>query len=236
MPIKIKELPETERPYEKLELYGEKALSNAELLAIIIKSGTKEETSVQLAQRLLGLNDTKTEDLNYLQTLSIEELMQIKGIGKVKAIQLKAVGEIAIRMFKTNNYKTVSIKQPKDLAEILMSELRFEKDEIVKVVVLNNKNQILKIKDIASGGSNFANTTMKDILAEPIKMKAPKIILVHNHPSGDSTPSNQDMNFTEILYDSAKLLGIELIDHIVIGNMNYTSIFSEMVVNTHKRL
>lgn len=229
MSIKIKELPEEERPYEKLELYGENTLSNAELLAIIIKSGTKEETSVQLAQRLLKLNDTEGEDLNYLQSLSIEELTQIKGIGKVKAIQLKAVGELAVRMFKTSNYKKRVIKEPNDLAKILMSELKFEKSEKVKLVILNNRNEILKIKEIASGGTNFANVSIKDILAEPIKMKAPKIILVHNHPSGDSTPSKQDIMFTEQLYEITELVGIQLLDHLVIGNMNYTSIFSEII-------
>ncbi|MCI8443670.1 MAG: DNA repair protein RadC [Clostridia bacterium] len=228
MSITIKELPELERPYEKLELYGEKVLSNAELLAIIIKTGTKEETSVQLAQRLLKLNHTKTEDLSYLQSLTIEELMQIKGIGKVKAIQLKAVGELAVRMFQTSNYKKIIIKEPHDLARIVMSELKFEKNEKVKVVILNIKNEILKIKEIASGGTNFANVSMKDIMVEPIKMKAPKIILVHNHPSGDSTPSKQDIKYTEQLYEMAELLGIQLVDHLVIGNMNYTSIFSKM--------
>lgn len=229
MSIKIKELPELERPYEKLELYGEKALSNAELLAIIIKTGTREKTAVELAQKLLKMNDTEEEDLNYLQTLTIEELMQINGIGKVKAIQIKAVSELAIRMFKTSNYKKIVIKQPHDLAKILMSELKFEKNEKVKLVILNNKNEILKIKEIAAGGSNFANVSIKDIMSEPIKMKAPKIILVHNHPSGDSTPSVKDINFTEQLYEVANLLGIELIDHLVIGNMNYTSIFSKLV-------
>ena len=223
----MKELPKSERPYEKLELYGEKTLSNAELLAIIIKTGTKDETSVELAQRILKLNDTDTEDLSYLQALSIEELMQIKGIGKVKAIQLKAVTEIAIRMFKTSNYKAITIKQPHDLAKILMSELKFEKSEKVKIIVLNNKNEIQKIKDIATGGSNFANVSIKDILSEPIKMKA-KIIVVHNHPSGDSTPSKQDIVFTEQLYEISELMGIQLLDHLVIGNMNYTSIFSKM--------
>ena len=224
----MKELPELERPYEKLELYGEKILSNAELLAIIIKTGTKDETAIELAQKILKLNDTNTEDLSYLKELSIEELMQIKGIGKVKAIQLKAVTEIAIRMFKTSNYKAVTIKQPYDLAKILMSELKFEKSEKVKLIILNNKNEVQKIKEIATGGSNFANVSIKDILSEPIKMKAPKIILVHNHPSGDSTPSNQDRVFTEQLYEISELMGIQLVDHIVIGNMNYTSIFSEM--------
>ena len=226
-----------------------------------LKTGTKDETSVELAQRILKLNDTDTEDLSYLQALSIEELMQIKGIGKVKAIQLKAVTEIAIRMFKTSNYKAITIKQPHDLAKILMSELKFEKSEKVKIIVLNNKkhipvlkqinstfvmskngiiylreknsyilqkNEIQKIKDIATGGSNFANVSIKDILSEPIKMKAPKIIVVHNHPSGDSTPSKQDIVFTEQLYEISELMGIQLLDHLVIGNMNYTSIFSKM--------
>ena len=229
MSIKMKELPELERPYEKLQLYGEKVLSNAELLAIIIKSGTKEETSVQIAQRILNLNyDPQMGELNFLKSITMEELMQIKGIGKVKAIQLKAVTEIAIRMFKTSNYKAVTIKQPYDLAKILMSELKFEKSEKVKLIILNNKNEIQKIKEIATGGSNFANVSIKDILSEPIKMKAPKIILVHNHPSGDSTPSNQDRVFTEQLYEISELMGIQLVDHLVIGNMNYTSIFSEM--------
>ena len=92
----------------------------------------------------------------------------------------------------------------------------------------NNKNEIQKIKDIATGGSNFANVSIKDILSEPIKMKAPKIIVVHNHPSGDSTPSKQDIVFTEQLYEISELMGIQLLDHLVIGNMNYTSIFSKM--------
>lgn len=228
MSIKIKELPESERPYEKLELYGEQNLSNAELLAIIIKTGTKSETSVQIAQKLLNLNDTEIDSLNFLHSLSIEELMQIKGIGKVKAIQLKAVCELSLRMSKPSNYKKIVIKEPYDLAKILMSEFRFEKREIAKIVVLNNKNQILKIKDIAYGGSNFANVSIKDILVEPITMKAPKIILVHNHPSGDSTPSEQDIQFTNRVFESAETFDIQLIDHLVVGDMNYTSIFSQM--------
>ena len=229
MSITIKQLPELERPYEKLELYGEKALSNAELLAIIIKTGTKEETSVQVAQKILNLNDTQTQGLEFLQDISIEEFMQIKGIGKVKAIQLKAVCELAIRMSRPNNYKKIKVGQPYDLAKLLMNELRYEKKEIAKLVILNEKNEILKIHDIAIGGTNFAEIGMKDVLSEPIKMKAPKIILVHNHPTGDCTPSKSDITITERLYDAAQLLGIKLLDHIVIGDMNYTSIFSEMI-------
>ena len=232
MSLKIKELPETERPYEKLELYGEKMLSNAELLAIIIKTGTKNETSVQIAQKILNMNDENTDELNFLRNISLEEFMQIKGIGKVKAIQLKAVCELAIRMSRPSNYKKVTIRQPYDLAKILMNELRKEQKEIGKIVILNSRNEIIKIKDISVGGTNLMQLGMKDILAEPVKMKAPKIILVHNHPTGNSTPSKTDIKFTERLYESAQLLGIELIDHIVIGDLNFTSIFSEMVSNT----
>ena len=151
--MKIKELPELERPYEKLEMYGEKVLSDAELLAIIIKTGTKEETAVQLAQRLLSLNNTEEENLKFLQTLTIQELMEQKGIGKVKAIQLKAVGEIAIRMFRTSNYNKKIIKKPQDLAKILMSDLYYQKEEIVKIVILNTKNEILKIEEQIKDGT-----------------------------------------------------------------------------------
>lgn len=235
MSIKIKELPSAERPYEKLELYGEKTLSNAELLAIIIKSGTKEETSVELAQKILKLNmNSKEDELNFLRDVSIEELMQIKGIGKVKAIQLRAVCELAIRMSKPSNYKQVKIKSPEDIAKILLNELRFEKKEIVKLIILNNKNEILKIMDVAIGGNNFANFSVAEILGETIKMKAPKIILVHNHPSGDSTPSKKDIDITAMLYKAAMTVGIELLDHMVIGNMEYTSILSEIAKKLDK--
>ncbi len=149
MPIKMKELPELERPYEKLEWYGEKVLSNAELLAIIIKTGNKEETSVQLAQKILNLNNLKSEGINFLRNITIEELMKIKGIGKVKAIQLKAVGELANRMTMPNSLKKIVIKEPFDLAKIMLEELRFQKKEIIKIVMLNNRNEIIKIKDIA---------------------------------------------------------------------------------------
>lgn len=228
MSIKIKDLPITERPYEKLELYGTKSLSNAELLAIIIKSGTREETSINLAGRILNLNKNKEkDDLSFLRDISIEEFMQIKGIGKVKAIQLKAICELSIRMSKPSNYKKIQIKEPKDVAELLMNELRYEKREIAKVIILNSKNIILKILDISLGGSNFAIMSPKDILSEAIKMEAPKIILVHNHPSGDPTPSEADFKMTDKVQKAAEIIGIELLDHIVIGDMNYISIFTE---------
>lgn len=221
----IKELPQSERPYEKLELYGEKSLSNAELLAIIIKTGTKEYTSVDIAREILKLNEMYDEtSLSFLRDLSIEEITKIKGMGRVKAIQLKAICELANRMNKPSNYKKTQIKEPNDIVKILMSEMQYEKREIAKIVLLDNKNNILKIKDIAIGGNNFVNIGMKDILSEAVKINAPKIILVHNHPSGNSTPSKQDIEVTKKLELVVKLLGIKLIDHIVIGKGEYTSI------------
>ena len=230
MSLKIKELPIAERPYEKLELYGEKSLSNAEILAIIIKTGTKKETSVQLAQKVLRLNNSKNiDELNFLRELSLEELITINGIGRVKAIQIKAICELSIRMNKPIDYKKIVIKEPNDVAKVLMHDLRFLKREIIKVIILNSKNVILKILDIALGATNSAKVDIKDILSEAVKMQAPKIILVHNHPSGDSTPSKSDIQITDRVYEAASLLGIELLDHIVIGNMEYTSIFTQRV-------
>ena len=228
----IKELPQSERPYEKLELYGEKSLSNAELLAIIIKTGTKEYTSVDIAREILKLNEMYDEtSLSFLRDLSIEEITRIKGMGRIKAIQLKAICELANRMNKPSNYKKTQIKEPNDIVKILMNEMQYEKREIAKIVLLDNKNNILKIKDISFGGTSFVNVSVKDIMVEPIKMKAPKIILIHNHPTGDSTPSKLDFEFTSSVYDIGQILGIELLDHIVIGNGTFTSIFSKIASN-----
>lgn len=225
MSIKLKELPVMERPYEKLELYGPEKLTSAELLAIIIKTGTKEETAVQLAQRVLKINETnKSDDLTFLQDISITELTKIKGIGKVKAIQLLAVVELAKRINIPMNSNIIKVKNTADIVKLLMNEMKNEKREKVKLVLLNSKNVILKIKDISYGGSNFAYIEPKDILYEAIKMQAPRIILVHNHPSGDTTPSKSDYNVTDRIYESASLMGIELLDHIIIGNNKYESV------------
>ena len=221
----IKEIPEIERPYEKLEMYGEKNLSNSELLAIIIKAGTKESTSIDIANKILNLNPKDNKgDLNFLKDLDLEELKKVKGVGRVKAIQIKALCELSNRMNKPSNYRKIIVKSPRDIAEILMNDLRFEKREIVKLITLNNKNVITRIMDVSLGGGNFANLDIKNVLSETIKMSSPQIILVHNHPSGDPTPSEKDFEVTKRVKLAASLLGIKLLDHIVIGNLNYESI------------
>ncbi len=228
MAIKLNELPISERPYEKLQIYGEKTLSNSELLAIIIKTGTKEETALQLAQRVLCISkENKTDSLRFLQQVSIEELTKIKGIGKVKAIQLKAVCELAKRIERPINIEKVIIKTPKDVAKLLGEELRYEKRETLKVLILNTKNVVQKIEDIAIGGTFSINIEAKDIFKEAIKMEMPKVIMVHNHPSGNATPSVSDIEMTNNMSKCAKLLGIQLLDHIVIGDGTFESICSK---------
>ena len=221
MPLKIKELPKGERPYEKLEKYGENMLSNAELLAIIIKTGTKEENSIDIANRILLMSDS----LKGLQNLSLTDLENVKGIGKVKAIQLKSICELAKRMSKENDVM-MQVKYPKDVAEIFYEEFKMEKQEIFKIVLLNTKNYITKIIDFAKGKINSINLDIREILQEIIKQNADRIIIIHNHPSGDPTPSKADINFTKKLYQASEIVGIKLIDHIVIGLYKYESIFS----------
>ena len=229
--MKIKEIPQSERPYEKLEMHGAQALSNAELLAIIIKNGTKEESSVMLAQKILSMQKSTQDSLRFLQDISIKEFMSIKGIGKVKAIQLLAVCELTKRISRPIKNFNVQIKSPQDVADLLINELKYEKREIVKVLMLNVKNNILKIQDIALGGTSFAVFEIKDVLKEAIKIGAPKIILVHNHPSGDPTPSHDDIELTQKLEQVSKMLEIELLDHVVIGDGKYKSIFSMLNKN-----
>ena len=220
--MKIKELPLSERPYEKLEIYGAEKLSNAELLAIILKTGTKEKTALEIAQEVLSVQKN-TDNLRFLQELSLEDFKKIKGIGKVKAIELKAVCELTKRISKPINNK-IKIKNSKDVADLLMPELRYEKREIAKILLLNSKNIVLKIKDISLGGANFAYIEPKDVLQEAIKIGAPKIILVHNHPSGDATPSKSDFKITDKIYEASELLGIQFLDHIIIGDGYFQSI------------
>lgn len=212
---RIKDLPTLERPYEKMEMYGEKMLSNSELLAIIIKNGTKNYTAIDLANKLLMLIDN---NLRELDNITINELKKIPGIGKVKAIQLKAVFELTKRMSRPINENKIQIKNTKDVVKVYMDELKYEKREIVKLVLLNIKNIIIKTVDISYGGTSSAHVEPKDILLEAVKIGAPKMILLHNHPSGDSEPSFADYEITDKIIKASKIIGVQLLDHIVIGD------------------
>ena len=220
----MKKLPNYERPYEKLEIYGEETLSNSELLAIIIKTGTKDESALVVAQRILDMgNKCNTKDITFLEELSIQELTKIKGIGRIKA-----VCELAKRIGKPIYAEKIIIKGSEDVAELFMKELRNLKREIAKLIILNNKNIVIKIKDISFGGQNFVMIEPKDIFADVVRMQAQRMILVHNHPSGDPKPSEADILLTKRVNDAAMLLGISFLDHVIIGNNNYESVFAIM--------
>ena len=175
----IKDLPIMERPYEKMIMYGEKELSDAELLSIIIRNGTKKESSIEIAQKILNID----ENLRFLQTISIDELMKINGIGKIKAVELKAVGEIAKRISKPLKKDKIKIYSKEDVVKLFLNELQNEENEILKVLMLNNQNCLKKVSTIAVGNENNIFINVKAILSEPVKMQIPKIILIHNHPS-----------------------------------------------------
>lgn len=224
MPLKMKDLPKSERPYEKFLMYGAKKLSNAELLAIIIKTGTKDETSVNIANRILLL----AENIKELNSIPIETLKKIKGIGEVKAIQIKAVCELATRINAPINNMNLKITRPQDVANMFMEELKHEKQEKLKLLLLNTKNEVIKNIEIKTGSSSEIIVQPAEILKEVIKEELSKFILIHNHPSGDATPSDADIKFTKKLDESAKLLGVNLLDHIVIGKDCYKSIRKEM--------
>ncbi|MGE5329764.1 MAG: RadC family protein [Deltaproteobacteria bacterium] len=221
--LRIKDIPEAERPYERLEKYGAQALSNAELLAIIIKTGTKEETSLGVSQRLLKL-DEEGQGLGFLNDIALEELQSIKGIGKVKAIQIKAIVEFSKRMSANRRNTRVVITSPEDVSNLVMQEMRCLKQEELRVLVLNSKNVVLKTHTAAIGGLNTSAVEAREVFKEAIRSGAAGIVLVHNHPSGDPQPSNEDIKFTKKIEEGAHMLGIRMIDHLIIGDGVFMSL------------
>ena len=184
-------------------MYGIENLSNAELLAIIIKTGTKEKTSIELAQEILSIETNGKENIQFLQDVTIQDLTKIKGVGTVKAIQIKAVCELNKRMARPINKEIIKIGRPYDVYQLLTNEMRYEKREKLKVLALNTRNILLKIIDVSQGGTSSIAIDLKDILSEPIKIGAAKIILVHNHPAGSTIPSQPDIQLTQKLYNVA---------------------------------
>lgn len=232
--MKLKDLPITEKPYEKIENYGAKFLSNAELLAVIIKNGTKDKTAVEIAQELLLL-DYQNQGLSFLKDISLEDLANIKGLGRVKSIQIKALVEFAIRFSKPSSIKKNVITSPEIVASILMNELKDETQEFIKTLILNTQNELMRIVTITKGSSNSSYVEIKDIFKDAIKSNASKIILVHNHPSGQVDPSEADIALTERVKIAGELLSIELVDHIIIGNGVFTSLKRKNLMwNTQK--
>lgn len=222
--ISVKELPESERPYEKFLRYGVEALSDAELLAVIIKTGTRDLSALDLAR---GILSCRQGNLLNLYELSFERLCEFPGIGKVKAIQLKVIAELSRRIAKTDRGYQLRLNNPLTIAEYYMEELRHLSKEILVCAYFDAKCTFLGDEKMSVGSTTYAYISPKDIFHGALIRKAVQIVLLHNHPSGDPTPSQDDILVTQRIREGALLLDLKLSDHIIIGDNRYFSFTQE---------
>lgn len=219
--LTVKELPADIRPRERLFEQGAASLSSAELLAIIIGTGAKAETSLQLSQRLLQ----EFEDLGKIGRASPEELLKLHGIGRAKAAQLLAAMELGRRLFKMpSRAQQLAVNEPEDVVASLMVEMRHLDREHFKVIVLNTKNVAVKILDVSIGSLNASIVHPRELFKLVLKYNGAALIVAHNHPSGDPEPSPEDIRLTTRLHEAGKILGIELLDHIILGDGVFVSL------------
>lgn len=212
--IMIRDLPLEERPREKLKTLGAGALSNAELLAILLRVGGRNESAVQVATRILA----RGGGLRKLPELSLEELQENKGIGPDKAVMIKAALELGSRLATTPREELGSITNPRQAADLFMEELRYRKKEYFKILLLNTKNHIISREEISVGSLSASIVHPREIFNIPMRKSAASVILFHNHPSGDPSPSQEDLEVTRRLVDAGNILGISVRDHIIIGD------------------
>lgn len=219
----IKDLPVSEQPYAKAEKYGVNVLSDAELLAIIIRSGSKSEHSVELATRVL-LSIKSNQNLNGLHHVTMHELMKISGIGKVKALQLLCLAEISKRMVKLEAEAGIRMADPHTVANYYMEEMRHLKKEQCRLLLFDTKSKMLGEEILSIGTINSSILSPREVFVTALAHEAVHIILVHNHPSGDPTPSKEDQLITRKIVEAGNLVGIRLMDHIIIGDNRYISL------------
>ncbi|WP_346885275.1 RadC family protein [Clostridium sp. UBA4395] len=224
--LKIKDLPKNERPREKMLRYGAEYLSNSELLALILRTGTKEDSVLNLCDRLLS----HCGGINGISSPSINDLKQVKGIGEVKATQVLALAELATRFNSFKSGEDHIVSSPKDVSNYMMRQMKGLKKEYFKLIMLNTKNIIISVKDISIGNLNSSIVHPREVFIEAIKLSSASVILCHNHPSGDPTPSKEDILITKRLKECGTLLGIEVLDHIIIGNKAYISLKEKGII------
>ena len=223
----IKNMPESEQPYERLMKFGVEALSDAELLSVIIKSGTKECNSLDIARNLLR---DRHKNLMNLYDYSLEELTRFSGIGKVKAMQLKAVCELSKRISRANIGYTLKMNNPRDLAAYYMEQIRHCKNERLICAYFDVKSRFLGDKFISKGSLSSSVVDISSVMRTALEKNASKIVLLHNHPSGDCTPSKDDIAVTDRLAEGSRIFSIELCDHIIIGDNEYYSFYENKII------
>ena len=222
----MKEIPEEERPYEKCIRFGPEVLTDSELLAVILRTGTCGRTSLDLARSILEQGNPE-EGLLGIHHLTLQELMEIKGIGQVKAIQIKCIGELSKRISSLTAQKTLNFQDPSTIAEYYMEKMRHEEQEQMVCMMLDTKNHLLGEKIISKGTVNSSLVSPRDLLLTALRNRAVYIILVHNHPSGNPAPSKDDILFTQRMQTACALIDVPLLDHLIIGDQKYYSFREE---------
>ncbi|MBY9079391.1 DNA repair protein RadC [Paenibacillus sp. HN-1] len=215
----LRDLPHEERPRERMMHYGAESLSQAELLAILLRTGTRRESAIHMAQRILG----EAGGIRGLSDLSIEELTQMKGIGPAKAVQLKAGIELGRRMANSRMDRAVIIRSPHDAAAILTEQLRYLQKEHFVCLFLNTKNHVIAQETLSMGSLNASIVHPREVFRAAIKCSSASIICAHNHPSGDPTPSPEDISLTRRLLEAGEIVGIDVLDHLIIGDSEFVS-------------
>lgn len=218
----MKEILKEERPYEKCLEYGAGYLTNTELLAVILRSGTKGISALDLARYILDTSCGDDGILN-IHHLTLEKLKNIKGIGTVKSVQILCLSELAKRLAKASAKEGLILNLPSTIADYYMEDLRHQKQEHMKLLMLNTKSKLIGETDISKGTVNASLVSPRELFIEALEKHAVSIILLHNHPSGDPTPSESDILLTKRIKEAGELIGIELLDHIIIGNNCYIS-------------
>lgn len=220
MTYRITDLEISERPRERLANYGSQAISTSELLAILLRVGTKGENAVLLAQRILN----RFGGLRGIHRASFQEVCSEKGIGAAKAAQIKAAIELGRRMIVEDPEEKMGIHSPSDAASLVMYEMSVLTQEHLRVLNLDTKNQVINIEEIYKGSLNSSPVRVGELFKSAIQRNAASIIIIHNHPSGDPTPSPEDIGLTKSVSKAGKLLDIELLDHIIIGDTQFVSL------------
>lgn len=219
----MKELPESERPYEKLEKNGVESLSDAELIAVLIRNGSPRKTSVGLATEILDLHPVY-KGLMGLHYLSDTELQRVDGVGKVKAAQLLCAAEISNRMTRQRKPENKRFDSPGVVAEYFMEEMRTKENENTIVVFLDSRCRLIRHEVVFVGSVCASMANPREILKKALQYDASCLILLHNHPSGDPTPSTSDIMLSERMKAAGELMGIQLLDHIILGDCQYVSL------------
>lgn len=219
-PLVLRDLPSEERPRERMARHGASVLSHAELLAILLRTGTREESAVHLASRILS----ECRSLHNLVDMSVEELTRIKGIGTAKALQIKAGIELGQRLSRSAIQERPVVRSPKDAADYMMEQLRYLKKEHFVCLFLDTKNRIIAEETLSVGTLNASLVHPREVFRAAIKCSSASVICVHNHPSGNPAPSPEDIQLTRRLVEAGELVGIDVLDHIVIGDLQYVSL------------